>query len=91
MRREKYLIVDIECARCLPYLSLRASAKQSHSGDVRWLNSGKERCAGRTLGLRSISFFADIFNLFSHSFQQARIVKASASHRCSVNNKTIVF
>jgi hypothetical protein len=37
------------------------------------------------------SEWADIFNLFPHSFQQARIVKASASHRCSVNNKTIVF
>ncbi|MEG4858686.1 hypothetical protein QUB75_13555 [Microcoleus sp. K1-B6] len=26
----KHLIVDIECARCVPYLSLRAFAKQSH-------------------------------------------------------------
>ena len=66
--REKHLIVDIEGSRCVPYLSLRTSAKQSQSLDVHWRNSGKGRCAVRTLGLRSMSFFADIFNLFSHSF-----------------------
>ena len=50
-KREKHLIVYLAGARCVPYLSLRTSGKQSQSMEVHGRNSGKGRCAVRTLGL----------------------------------------